>query len=184
LLLARSGRTLALVPAELGFLDTSLPYVAADPRHVVLASVSGAPISEFTTTEEVTALALTPRYVFALVVGHNKERIEVHDPRTGRLLRLVRPGIPAWAQLAAAGATVVYHDYDEVWSLDGATGRRERLTSAPVRLRRVAAPWAVVTVAMWRGAAVWVEQALTPHAVGDTNNPADFVSRVRAVELR
>jgi hypothetical protein len=175
--LARAGNRFAMVPAY-----TAAPFpgpteAPGGTNSVQLRSLpSGALTTTFAPDGIPIALALTSRFAFVLVANSSTVSlsVEVHDARTGVLVRSVQVPAGAEAQLAAAGARVAFHDRHSVWLLDAVSGRRTTVATST---------WQVTQVAMQDSTVFWAERRRRPGTPGTETSRKDFFGRIRAAQL-
>ena len=169
--LSRAGRTVALVPmAE----TTPNPPGDLTPTDTgtIAALPSGSILATFSVSGTVQALALSERFLFVLVTHGTATSIDIHDARTGKLLRRVSaPRISRLApKLSAAGPWVVYHDRRTVSALNGATGRVTRVATSN---------WLVGQAAVQGTTIAWSEQK----GGGNETVRANYTPRLRELTL-
>lgn len=173
-LLARAGARFAMVPAANGPSPAAQPSAAADAPVQLRALPKGGVTTAFVPGGHPVALALTSRYVFALVERGTSFLVEVHDARTGALVRSVPAPSSTSMQLAAAGPQVAFHDRHSVWVVDAVTGRRTTV---------VTSSWQVTQVAMEGATVFWAERRKRAGAYGEETRRKDFFGRIRAAQL-
>jgi hypothetical protein len=169
--LSRAGKTVALVPmAETT--PGSPGQLTPTDTGTIAALPSGSTLSTLTVSGTVEALALSQRFLFVLVTDGTATSIEIHDARTGKLLRRVSaPRISRLApKLSAAGPWVVYHDQRTVSALNGATGRVTRVATTN---------WLVRQAAIQGTTVAWSEQK----GGGSETVRANYTSRLRELTL-
>jgi hypothetical protein len=170
--LARSGSRLALAPIAV---YSSIPAPEGDSATptVVIATLDGKLVAKFRTKYDVQSLALTSRYLFVYVADENGGAlgVEIHDARTGKLLRwLSRLAAP---YMSASGRYAVFSThFDSVWLLDGTTGAIRRVAKTNYGRSRI------IEATISQRAVWWAVATKTPGSHGDTDNPADFVTSI------